>query len=151
MGNYGSSSKYIYPFRGINSRLDELQAAVLDVKLRYLDEANNRRRRLAEQYIACIHNTHLRIPNSPSDCVYHIFPVFSTRRDDLRKYLSACEIETLIHYPVPPHKQSCYAQLSHLSLPITEQIHREELSLPLHPALTDEETNHIIDAVNAFR
>lgn len=151
LGNYGSSSKYIYPFRGINSRLDELQAAVLDVKLRYLDEANNRRRRLAEQYIACIHNTHLRIPNSPSDCVYHIFPVFSTRRDDLRKYLSACEIETLIHYPVPPHKQSCYARLSHLSLPITEQIHREELSLPLHPALTNEETNHIIDAVNAFR
>ncbi len=151
IANYGSSQKYVFDVKGRNSRLDELQAAVLDVKLRYLDEANDRRRQLAEQYIACIHNTHLRIPNSPSDCIYHIFPVFSTRRDDLRKYLSACEIETLIHYPVPPHKQSCYARLSHLSLPITEQIHREELSLPLHPALTDEETNHIIDAANAFR
>ena len=150
LGNYGSHQKYEHDYAGRNSRIDELQAAILDVKLRHLDADNQRRREIAARYEREISNDLVRIVQSDRDCVYHIFPVFSPQRDRLQKYLADNGVETQIHYPVPPHKQKCYKEWRPLSLPITELIHAQELSIPCHPAMTDDEVTQIIDLLNAF-
>jgi dTDP-4-amino-4,6-dideoxygalactose transaminase len=151
LGNYGSHQKYVHDYQGRNSRIDELQAAMLDVKLKYLDADNQRRKEIAARYEREVSNDLVRIVFSDRNSVYHIFPVFSPRRDELRQYLADNGVETQIHYPTPPHKQKCYKAWNHLSLPITEQIHAQELSIPCHQALTDEETTRIIALLNAFK
>lgn len=152
LGNYGSSAKYVYPYKGINSRLDELQAAILSVKLRRLDQDNERRRCIARKYMNEIQNDLLTLPRVDKweQVVFHIFPVFSPCRDRLQAFLAEEGIQTLIHYPIPPHKQKALAEYSSLSLPVTERIHREELSLPLSPLMTDEEVEQVIAALNKF-
>ena len=129
--------------------MDEIQAAVLRVKLRYLDSDNARRRAIAQRYISEIHNQHIAMP--PHDGVFHIFAVLCATREQLRIYLEEHGIHTMIHYPIPPHKQQAYSEWASLSLPVTERIHREQLSLPCHPVMTDEEVSYVIDTVNAFR
>lgn len=152
LGNYGSSAKYTYGYKGENSRLDELQAAVLDVKLKYLDGDNAHRQAVAKYYYDNIHNSLVTLPVRLPDAnnVYHIFPVLCERRDELQSFLKEQGVQTLIHYPVAPHKQQCYAEYSHLSLPVTEQIHRQELSLPMSPTLTQEQVRFVVDCINAF-
>lgn len=150
LGNYGSSQKYVHVYQGRNSRIDELQAAMLDVKLKYLDGANNRRKEVASLYINKVKNPLLTIPQSERDCVWHIFPVLTARRDELQQYLKDNGVETQIHYPIPPHQQNCYSQWNDLSFPVTERIHREELSIPCHQLITTEEANAIVDLLNRF-
>ena len=161
LGNYGSSRKYVFDYQGRNSRIDELQAAILDVKLRHLDADNQCRKDIAARYEREVSNdlvrlrldgneTYSRSSLATRDCVYHIFPVFCERRDELQKYLADNGVETQIHYPVPPHRQRCYPELHHLSLPVTERIHAQELSIPCHQAMTDHEVTCIIDLLNAF-
>ena len=150
--NYGSSLKYVHEHVGINSRMDEVQAAVLRVKLRRLDEDNSRRRAIALRYINEIDNPSVRLPlvDDFNAHVFHIFPLMCGERDRLQQHLADSGIQTQIHYPLPPHKQQCYSQWNSLSFPVTEKLSAEELSLPLHPLLTDEEVTEIISAVNSF-
>lgn len=150
LGNYGASEKYVIDCLGRNSRMDEIQAAMLDVKLRYLDAENDRRREIAAIYYNKVHNPWIHIPVSDRDCVWHIFPVFCEYRDALRKYLGDHGVETQVHYPIPPHKQRCFQTWNRLSLPVTEQIHAQELSIPCYQAMTSEETAQIADLLNAF-
>lgn len=150
LGNYGSSRKYVFEYVGRNSRLDELQAAVLDVKLRHLDEDNNRRKAIAEQYINKVENPRIKMPQSVRDSVFHIFPVLCEHRDELQQYLKTHGVETQIHYPIPPHRQRCYQQWHHLSLPVTEMIHEQELSLPCNQVMTGEEVEYIIGLLQQF-
>ena len=158
LGNYGSSRKYVFDYAGRNSRIDELQAAMLLAKLPHLDAANGRRKEIAQRYQQEIVNSQVRLWPSCSgqrndavlpDSVYHIFPVFSTERDRLQRYLADNGVETQIHYPIPPHHQKCFSNWSSLSLPITERIHTEELSIPCHQAMTDEEVSRIISLLNS--
>lgn len=150
LGNYGSARKYIFDHIGRNSRMDELQAAILDAKLPHLDAANQRRRELAAIYINKVKHPDILIPQSERDSVWHIFPVLCRRRDALKAYLGEHGIETEIHYPIPPHRQQCYAQWASLSLPLTERIHAQELSLPCHQAMTDDEAAAIASLLNNF-
>ena len=150
LGNYGSEKKYVFDYQGRNSRIDEIQAAILLAKLHCLDADNQRRKEIAAYYEKKISNPFVRITLSNRDSVYHILPVFSSRRDDLQRFLADNGIGTQIHYPVPPHKQKCYKELNALSLPITEKIHREELSIPCYQAMTDEDTTRVISLLNAF-
>ena len=152
LANYGSTKKYVFKYVGMNSRLSEIDAAVLSVKLKYLDSDNAHRQELAAYYYAHIQNPNIQLPCRIPDenNVYHQFPVFSEHRDELQKFLYSSGIETLIHYPIPPHKQECYSQWNHLSLPITEKIHREELSIPMNPCITQDEAKTIVDALNRF-
>ena len=150
LGNYGSTKKYVHDYQGCNSRIDELQAAMLDVKLRYLDTENNRRKEIASLYINKVKNPLIHMPQSDRDCVWHIFSILCERRDHLQQYLSENGVETQIHYPIAPHQQKCYREWEHLSLPITEQIHQQELSIPCHQTMTDEDVNRIINLLNAF-
>ena len=153
MGNYGSGEKYVFRYQGRNSRLDEVQAAILSVKLRHLDEDNRRRRQIAHYYYEHIANPLVTLPQLLPDeqNVYHIFPVLCKERDLLQQTLATRGIETLIHYPIAPHRQQCYSAWNDRSLPITEQIHREELSIPLSQVLTDSEAAFIAEAVNEVR
>ena len=162
LGNYGSSRKYVFDYLGRNSRMDELQAAVLCVKLKHLDADNLRRKEIAARYEREVSNNLVRIRLEGNentsraslesrDSVHHIFPIFCERRDDLQKYLLDNGVETQIHYPIPPHKQHCYAEWNQRSLPITEKIHAEELSVPCHQALSDAETGRVVAILNAFR
>lgn len=151
IGNYGSHQKYVHDYQGLNSRIDEIQAAMLDVKLKYLDAENHRRQEIASLYINKVKNPLIRIPQSDRDCVWHIFPVFCEQRDQLQQYLRDNGVETQIHYPIPPHRQKCYREWNHLSLPITEQIHAQELSIPCHQALTNEEADRVVDLLNHFK
>ncbi len=153
LGNYGSSEKYVSDYKGRNSRIDELQAAFLQVKLKYLNEDNARRQQIARRYEQEISNPLIWLPRPMGDGenVYHLFPVFSAERDALQQYLVEHGVETLVHYPVPPHRQKCYSEWNNLSLPITEQLSREELSLPMSPVLTDEEVSEVIRLVNEFK
>ena len=152
IANYGSDYKYHHIFKGVNSRLDEIQAAVLDVKLKYLNEDNKRRRQIAKYYRENIKNKEIILPDTYNEDshVWHIFAIRTKERDRLQKYLEKNEIQTNIHYPVPPHKQECYKEWSHLSFPITEQIHREVLSLPMSPVLTDEESEKVVSVLNEY-
>ena len=151
LANYGSSRKYVFPYRGRNSRMDELQAAVLSVKLKYLDEDNARRRAIAAYYNAHIQHPDIYIPDDiTSDSVYHIFPILCKRRDELMTYLKEKGIETVIHYPIPPHHQECYKEWHNISLPVTEHIHQCELSLPCNQAMTLEEVEYVVQIINQF-
>lgn len=150
--NYGSSAKYIYRYEGRNSRLDELQAAVLDVKLKYLDEDNAHRQMIANYYYDNISNPLIRLPKRLADVnnVYHIFPILCDTRDALHDYLAEKGIQTLIHYPVAPHKQECYTKYANISLPNTEKIHSQELSLPIGPTLDLEKAKYVVDCLNLY-
>lgn len=152
IANYGSQKKYENVFQGTNSRIDEMQAAILRVKLRYLDEEIKARRRVADIYIKNINNHKIMLPEwgDREAHVFHIFAVLCEERDELQMYLSKKNIETLIHYPIPPHKQVAFPELCNLYLPITETIHNKVLSLPINHALTDEQIYHIVDTINSF-
>lgn len=152
IANYGSSKKYVFDYCGRNSRIDEIQSAVLSVKLRYLDNENNRRRDIAKYYLSHINNPLVVLPadDKGNDNVWHIFPIRCSKRDNLSRYLQNHGVQPLIHYPIPPHHQRCYRAWASMQLPITEQIHAEELSLPLAPYLTDGECAEVVIAVNAY-
>lgn len=155
LGNYGSSKKYIFDSKGVNSRLDEIQAAMLSVKLPMLDADNARRRQVARMYMQGINNPKIGFRKVGVDEgeVHHLFTVLCVdegSRDRLQQHLAECGIETLIHYPVPPHRQGAYHEWNKLSFPITERIHRCILSLPISPVMTDEEVAEVIAAVNSF-
>ncbi len=150
LANYGSQKKYVFKYCGRNSRLDEIQAAVLDVKLKYLDADNAHRQQIAKYYYDNIHNSKISLPKRIADAnnVYHLFPVFCKQRDEFQQYLKDNGIQTLIHYPIPPHKQKCYKELNEISLPITETIHNQELSLPMSPCLTMNEAEYVVEVIN---
>lgn len=150
LANYGSPKKYIFKYQGRNSRLDEIQAAILGVKLKYLDRDNDARRKIAGIYYDGINNPQISLPARVPDAsnVYHIFPILTPRRDELQKFLADNGIQTLIHYPVAPHKQECYKEWNGLSLPITEKIAAQELSLPISQVMTREEAEKVVDVIN---
>lgn len=153
LANYGSDKKYVNIYKGLNSRLDELQAAVLDVKLKYIDGENTHRREIAKRYINDIKNPKIILPQLPeneTEHVWHLFVIRSSERDALQNYLTENGIQTLIHYPIPPHKQQAYHEYNHLSFPITEKIHEEVLSLPVSPVMEDEEVRKVIEVLNKF-
>lgn len=152
LANYGSSKRYVFEVLGRNSRMDEIQAAVLDVKLKFLDEENERRRDNALYYIQNISNTNVKVPsmNYWQNSVFHIFPLLSSRRDELKQYLLDNGVEADIHYPIPPHKQEVYSNFKEMNLPITDMIHSRELSLPISQVLTDEERERIVELINNF-
>jgi dTDP-4-amino-4,6-dideoxygalactose transaminase len=153
LANYGSNQKYINIYKGLNSRLDEIQAAVLDVKLKYIDEENNIRRKIAKRYINEISNPKIILPENPNneqEHVWHVFVIRSEQRDQLQTYLTENGIQTLIHYPVPPHKQAAYNEWNNLSFPISEKIHNEVLSVPISPVMDDEDIKNIINCLNLF-
>ncbi len=151
--NYGFEERYISHYKGINSRLDEVQAAFLRVKLRDLDVANARRRTIAMRYIAEIENDKLQLPrwDGSKEHVFHLFVLRCEDRDGLRDYLLERGVATTVHYPVPPHKQNALSSYSTLSFKVTERIHNTILSIPLNPALTDDQATKIISALNAFK
>ena len=156
LANYGSSKKYVFKYTGRNSRLDEIQAAVLDVKLKYLDKDNAHRQQIAKIYYEGIGNKQIALPKRLDDAqnVYHLFPILCNKRDELQSYLKENGVETLIHYPIPPHKQECYANAAWntgLQLPITEQIAVQELSLPIGPTITIGQAQTIIKILNGWR
>lgn len=152
LANYGSGKKYVFDHRGVNSRLDEIHAAVLSLKLKRLDRDNECRRRIARIYLEGIRHPEIRLPQvaDREAHVFHIFPVLCKRRDRLQQFLKEQEVETLIHYPVPPHKQAAYREWNGLSLPVTERIHEQVLSLPISQVLTDAEADLVIGALNRF-
>ncbi len=153
LANYGSQKKYVFRYTGINSRMSELDAAILDVKLKYLDEDNQKRQQLAAYYYDAIHHPEITLPERLSDenNVYHQFPIFCERREALQAYLKEGGVQTLIHYPIPPHQQECYRDWNTRSYPITERIHREELSIPMNQAISRQEADIVIDLLNNFR
>lgn len=152
LANYGSDRKYHHIYKGTNSRLDEIQAALLDVRLKYLDSDNARRREIAAYYRKTITNPKIILPQAYDENahVWHVFVIRTENRDALQKHLESCGIQTNIHYPTPPHKQLAYKEWENISLPITEKIHREAISLPISPVLTYEEASKIAEACNAF-
>ena len=155
--NYGSHEKYKNLFVGVNSRLDEMQAAILDVKLKHLDDETQNRRQIANFYMAGIHNPLIELPKVNKDVlndqqhVWHVFVIRSKHRIELQKYLAESGIQTLIHYPIPPHKQQAYEEWNDLSYPVSEQIHAEILSLPMGPTLTVEDAEKVIQLCNEFK
>lgn len=156
LANYGSKQKYVFKYAGFNSRMSEMDAAILGIKLKYLDEDNHKRQQLADYYYSNIDNVEIILPSRLADenNVYHQFPIFCEHRDELQSYLTGKGIQTLIHYPIPPHQQECYSNEDwnnpKLSLPITEHIHRSELSIPMNQAITTEQARQIVDALNGF-
>ncbi|SHL02335.1 DegT/DnrJ/EryC1/StrS family aminotransferase [Chryseobacterium polytrichastri] len=154
LANYGSQKKYVNQYQGYNSRLDEIQAAVLSVKLKYLGTENNRRKEIAKRYLTEIVNSNIVLPHhkiEENSHVYHLFVIRTENRDQLHKYLEENGIQTLIHYPIPPHHQEAYSDLKELELPITEKIHNEVLSLPISPVMTDDEVSTVIHALNNYQ
>lgn len=153
LANYGSNQKYVNIYQGLNSRLDEIQAAVLGVKLKYIDAENNRRREIAKRYIAEIKNPNIILPENPeseAEHVWHVFIIRTAEREKLQNYLTENGVQTLIHYPIPPHKQEAYKEWNNLSFPISEKIHEEVLSLPISPVMSDDEVTEIIQVINKF-
>lgn len=153
LANYGSQKKYVFKYVGMNSRMSEPDAAVLDVKLKYLDEDNAKRQQLAAYYYEHINNPLITLPKRIADenNVYHQFPILCERRDELQQYLTENGIQTLIHYPIPPHKQECYKEWNERSYPITEKIHAQELSIPMNQVLTMEEAEEVVRVINSFK
>ncbi len=162
IANYGSSKKYVNDYKGLNSRLDEIQAAILRVKLPRLDTDNQRRREIAQYYCKNITNPDIKLPSpnknfslsSLTDSlshVWHLFIIRHARRDDLQKYFAEKGIQTLIHYPIPPHKQKAYNEWGFINMPVTEQIHREVLSLPLSQVMENEEIKRVVEFLNTFQ
>jgi len=158
LANYGSKKKYECQYQGLNSRLDEIQAAILREKLKRIDEDNQHRRVIAQYYLDNIRNESIILPadKSPSSVihdesrVWHLFVIRHPRRDELQDYLAKNDVQTTIHYPIPPHKQTCYKAWNTLFLPVTEQIHKEVLSLPMSPVMTIEEAKQVVDLLNMF-
>ena len=150
LANYGSHKKYENIYQGLNSRLDEIQAAILDVKLKYLDGDNGRRREIAKYYRENIKNPLITLPQTydENSHVWHVFALRVKDRARFQQYLKDNEIPTIIHYPIPPHKQECYKELNHLSFPITEQIHNEIISIPISPVMSDDEVKKVVEVVN---
>ena len=150
--NYGSNIKYHNIYQGVNSRLDEIHAAILDVKLPYLDSDNQRRRDIANYYLNNIKNDKIimRKAYDENANVWHVFPIRTKNRDAFQEYLKQNDIQTLIHYPIPPHKQEAYKEWNNLSFPITEEIHKTILSLPISPVMTDEEVKKVVEITNAW-
>lgn len=155
--NYGSSKKYVFKYTGRNSRLDEIQAAVLSVKLKYLDKDNAHRKEIAKYYIENIKNPKIILPKVEDydSHVFHIFPILCEQRDELQNYLTENGVQTLIHYPIPPHQQECYFESDKLKvkseqLEITERIHNDELSLPISPVMSLEEVKIVVELINKF-
>lgn len=153
LANYGSQKKYVFKYTGRNSRLDEIQAAVLDVKLKYLDQDNQHRKDMAKLYISGINNPLITLPDTlpEEQNVFHLFPILCERRDELQEYLREKGIGTVIHYPIPPHKQECYKKWNHISFPITEQIAHQELSLPIGPTINSDEVVFMVNLINQFK
>lgn len=153
LANYGSQKKYVFKYKGRNSRLDEIQAAVLDVKLKYLDEDNAHRQMIANYYYDHISNPLIRLPKRLNDenNVYHIFPILCEKRDQLQAYLKDNGVQTLIHYPIPPHKQMCYKEWNNMLFPEADQIHEKELSLPISPILKIKEAKEVFMIINKFQ
>lgn len=153
LANYGSHKKYENLYKGLNSRLDELQAGILDIKLKYLDEDNEKRKNIAKFYLKEIKNKNIILPyyDSENSHVWHLFVIRTKKRDELQNYLNSKQIQTIIHYPIPPHKQACYKEFKHLSLPITEQIHKEVLSLPISPVMSIQEAEFVVKTLNDFK
>lgn len=161
LANYGSKVKYVNDYQGLNSRLDEIQAAFLDIKLKYLDHENQRRREIAQCYCENIKNTEIILPNENNRSlftnhqsltyVWHLFVIRHPQRDKLQQFLTDNDVQTLIHYPIPAHKQGAFMQWNKLHLPVTEVIHREILSLPMSPVLDIEEVEIICKALNKFK
>ena len=154
MANYGSKEKYFNEVKGLNSRMDEIQAAVLCLKLKRLDADNEARRKVAQAYSEGIKNPLITLPsqsNDPLQNVWHIYPIRTPERDHLREYLSREGIETMVHYPIPPHKQQAYSEWNDRTYQISEQIHREIMSLPISPVMEEEEIRRVIEVLNAYR
>lgn len=153
LANYGSTQKYVFKYTGRNSRLDEIQAAVLNVKLKYLDQDIALRRKVAGYYIQHIKNSRIVLPviKNWQSHVFHLFPVRCKEREELQKYLNDQKIQTIIHYPIPPHKQACYKAWNEQCFPVTEQIHQEELSLPISPVMTEEEVKTVVEVLNQWK
>lgn len=152
LANYGSIKKYVHLYKGVNSRLDEIQAAILDVKLKYLDHDNAKRREISAYYRKMITNPAIILPQVTDEDahVWHIFVVRTANRDRLRAYLNDKGIETNIHYPTPPHKQQAYNEWNNRHYPVTEKIHKEVLSIPISPVLTSAEVGAVVEALNAY-
>jgi dTDP-4-amino-4,6-dideoxygalactose transaminase len=151
--NYGSFVKYQNEFIGLNSRLDEIQAAFLLEKLKFLDKDNQRRREIANKYLNEITNPLIKLPSviSADQHVWHLFTICAQERNKLQNFLADHNIQTVIHYPIPPHKQKAYTSLNTCCLPVTEQIHNTIVSLPISPVLQDEEVDYVIEKINLFR
>jgi dTDP-4-amino-4,6-dideoxygalactose transaminase len=150
--NYGSHKKYHNDLKGMNSRLDEMQAAILNVKLKYIDDEIEKRRAIAHYYLNNIDNPSIILPRLLDEAshVWHLFVIQHKERTRLQTYLKEQQIQTLIHYPIPPHKQLAYSELNALNLPITERIHSDVLSLPISPVQSLEDTQKVIAACNCF-
>lgn len=153
IANYGSDRKYHHIYKGVNSRLDEIQAAVLNVKLKYLDKDNARRREISKYYRENIKNRIIILPETYDESahVWHVFAVRTPERDRFQKYLEENNIQTIIHYPTPPHKQGAYQEWNNLSYPISEEIHRTIISLPISPVMTDDEVQRVTEVINEYR
>ncbi len=153
LANYGSSKKYVFDYLGRNSRLDEIHAAVLSAKLAFLDEDNDARRQVARYYLEHIDNPAITLPQVTdwNANVFHIFPILCGRRGELQQYLKDNGVQTIIHYPIPPHKQKCYPDWNGWSFPVTEKIHAEELSLPMSPAMAPDEVKTVVEILNRWK
>ncbi len=152
LANYGSDKKYHHIYKGVNSRLDELQAGILDVKLKHLDSDNVKRREIAKFYLENIKNEKIILPkvHNENSHVWHIFAIRTSNRDALKSFFEERGIQTLIHYPIPPHKQGAYTEFVKISYPVTEEIHKTILSLPISPVMTKEEVKSVVEAINEY-
>ena len=159
LGNYGSEKKYENKFKGVNSRLDEIQAAILNVKLKYLNDDNQKRRDIAKCFCENINHPEIILPQSSNlkseilnnfSHVWHLFVIRTKERDKFQNYLSENNIQSIIHYPIPPHKQECFKEWNNLSFPISEQIANEVLSLPISPVLNEDEISKLINIINSY-
>jgi dTDP-4-amino-4,6-dideoxygalactose transaminase len=159
LANYGSSKKYVNDYQGLNSRLDEIQAAILRVKLKRLDADNQRRIEIADYYLNNIKHPNIILPiqnlvnatlNKGLSHIWHLFVIRTQNRERLKQYMTENGIQTLIHYPIPPHKQTCYQELNHLSFPVTETIHNQVLSLPMSPVMSEFEIKYLVDTLNKW-
>lgn len=152
LANYGLDKKYHHIYKGVNSRLDELQAGILDVKLKHLDSDNVKRREIAKFYLENIKNEKIILPkvHNENSHVWHIFAIRTSNRDALKSFFEERGIQTLIHYPIPPHKQGAYTEFVKISYPVTEEIHKTILSLPISPVMTKEEVKSVVEAINEY-
>ena len=153
LSNYGSSTKYVNDYQGVNSRLDEIQAAILRTKLRSLKSENNKRKKIAEYYLKNIHNERIVLPKNyyPERNNWHVFVIRTQERERLQQYLIKNDVETTIHYPIPPHKQKAYTKWHGINLPITELIHKEIISIPISPVMSAAETKRLVQIINQYR
>lgn len=154
LANYGSKTKYKNYYQGLNSRLDEIQAAVLRTKLKHLQADNQKRREIANTYLQSINHPEIilpEIPEKPESHIWHVFAIRTRHRDQLQNFLTQNNIQTIIHYPIPPHKQQAYKNWNNLSFPISEQIHQEVLSLPISPVMDSKEIKEIVKSINSFK